>query len=749
MSDNKLSNKSYENLSQELSDELTKKLTNNLIDYNSIDELEKELDMINKNKPIIDIKLSDEQNKIIKSKSNIKVDAVAGSGKTTTILHMSIENSDKKVFQITYNNLLKREVRKKASRLCLDNMEIHTYHSLAVKYYNPSAYTDEEIKKILSSNLPLKLNKTLNDTDNFNNQIDILFIDETQDMILDYYKLVKKFIFDTNSKPQIIILGDKYQGIYDFKGADVKFLTLADKIWDVKFKNLNLSTSYRLTNQIAWFVNNIMLGYNRINSIKNGSKVDYYISNPYKVYKKIGKYLIDKINKNIILPSDIFILVPSLKTIESPYKKLENYLVKHGIKCITPVSDDTKLDDKTISNKVVFTTYHQSKGRERKIVILYNFDNSYLEYYTRENISNTKICPNILYVGATRASEKLILIQDFNSKPLDFIYISKLKSNNYLNIIYTESSQPNKNINKLNKKKNKLEIKKVNVSDLVKFISPITLDTIINLIENNMFKEVKEPSNKLISIPNKIKIINKDIILWEDVSDLNGLVIPAILESRLNKSKSTIEIYVEEKLQHKFLSNGCSKYIGKINIPCVNIRDFLKIGNIYTSLQNKLHAKLAQIKKYNWLDEKMISKCHLHMNMINSNTLFEIIIKSDLKPTLDYFEYKHELYGMIHINGRIDAISDDSIWEFKCVDYLSIEHKLQIIVYYWMWVKTNMSSIWGDKKFSLINIKSGQILELDLSKYYIIEQIVDILFDEKYLKKNKLNDFEFIKMCTK
>jgi hypothetical protein len=46
--------------------------------------------------------------------------------------------------------------------------------------------------------------------------------------------------------------------------------------------------------------------------------------------------------------------------------------------------------------------------------------------------------------------------------------------------------------------------------------------------------------------------------------------------------------------------------MGTINIPCQTIRDFLKIGNVYTSLQNKLHAKLAQIKKYNWITESMV-----------------------------------------------------------------------------------------------------------------------------------------------
>ena len=122
------------------------------------------------------------------------------------------------------------------------------------------------------------------------------------------------------------ILGDKYQGIYEFKGANIKFLTLADKIWNNNFIELTLSISYRLTNQISWFINNIMLGYNRIITNKSGPPVDYYIANSYKIYKKIGKYLLNIIKNETILASDIFILIPSVKTLDSPYKKLDNYL---------------------------------------------------------------------------------------------------------------------------------------------------------------------------------------------------------------------------------------------------------------------------------------------------------------------------------------------------------------------------------------------------------------------------------------
>jgi hypothetical protein len=136
------------------------------------------------------------------------------------------------------------------------------------------------------------------------------------------------------------------------------------------------------------------------------------------------------------------------------------------------------------------------------------------------------------------------------------------------------------------------------------------------------------------------------------------------------------------------------------------------------------------------------------MNMIDANTLFEITIKSESELQVDWLEYEHDTYGLIQLRGRLDAITNDCVWEFKCVDYLSIEHKLQLIVYYWMWSHAKMSNKYGNKKFSIINIKSGQILELNTTQYYIIEQIINILFDEKYLKKNEFTDLEFINMCN-
>ena len=148
---------------------------------------------------------------------------------------------------------------------------------------------------------------------------------------------------------------------------------------------------------------------------------------------------------------------------------------------------------------------------------------------------------------------------------------------------------------------------------------------------------------------------------------------------------------------------------------------------------------MAQIRKYNWLDINMVFSCHNNMKMINSDTIFEIPISNNSET--DYIEITHDIFGLIQIKGRIDAICSDCVWEFKCVDYLSIEHKLQLIIYYWIWNKSILPEKYGSKMFCLLNIKSGQILKLDTNKKFIIDQIVEILLHDKYSEKKNSQTF--------
>ena len=85
---------------------------------------------------------------------NVVLDAVAGSGKSTTILSLATRLPNKRVLQITYNAMLRKEIQTKIETLGIKNIKVHTFHSLAVRYYLKSAHTDTGIRKIVVEKMP-------------------------------------------------------------------------------------------------------------------------------------------------------------------------------------------------------------------------------------------------------------------------------------------------------------------------------------------------------------------------------------------------------------------------------------------------------------------------------------------------------------------------------------------------------------------------------------------------------------------
>jgi hypothetical protein len=132
-------------------------------------------------------------------------------------------------------------------------------------------------------------------------------------MTILYFRFLKKFCLDHGGQIQILILGDRMQGLYEFKGSDSRFLTCADILWD-KYPLLkspvwhkcSLKTSYRITNQMGKFVNTIMLGEDRLHTCRDGEPVVYLRRNP----RDAEKYFIYKICTLITegnSPSDFFV----------------------------------------------------------------------------------------------------------------------------------------------------------------------------------------------------------------------------------------------------------------------------------------------------------------------------------------------------------------------------------------------------------------------------------------------------------
>ena len=73
-------------------------------------------------------------------------------------------------------------------------------------------------------------------------------------------------------------------------------------------------------------------------------------------------------------------------------QKFENILAERDIPIYVPSGDDSQIgSDSLVAKKVLFSTFHQSKGLERKVVVIFDFSGNYFKYFGRDYDPNT--CP--------------------------------------------------------------------------------------------------------------------------------------------------------------------------------------------------------------------------------------------------------------------------------------------------------------------------------------------------------------------
>lgn len=81
------------------------------------------------------MELTEEQRDIINSTGNIKINAIAGSGKTTTIIeYAKTRRKSGKILYLAFNKSVKLEATKKFKDKKLNNVRVETAHSLAYKH---------------------------------------------------------------------------------------------------------------------------------------------------------------------------------------------------------------------------------------------------------------------------------------------------------------------------------------------------------------------------------------------------------------------------------------------------------------------------------------------------------------------------------------------------------------------------------------------------------------------------------------
>ena len=162
---------------------------------------------------------------------------------------------------------------------------------------------------------------------------------------------------------------------------------------------------------------------------------------------------------------------------------------------------------------------------------------------------------------------------------------------------------------------------------------------------------------------------------------------------------------------------------------------------LYFTTQQKVLFKLAQINRYDWLDDQIIDSCINNIKKITNHN--SLVFEVHIDPVHHVSSNKEILF-----NGRLDAVDNTYVWEFKCVDKLLLEHKLQCLIYFWLWSKS-MIAKHGTRKFRLYNIKTNELLEIKEDCFDDLLEIVEIIINNKFAKSCHIPDELFINSLQK
>jgi hypothetical protein len=690
--------------------------------------------------------ISNEQKKIIDSLKdfhNVVVDSVAGSGKTTTNLHIAKHFTQKRILLLTYNSKLKLETRERVGKLGICNMDVHSYHSFAYNHYEYCT-TDTELKKIINSGMPPK---TLF-------RYDLIVLDEAQDITPLLYEFVCKIFYDNSKKngvtelmegeggAQMCIFGDKHQTIFEYNEADRRYMMMASNVFGMngkRWQNCNLSTSFRLTKNMANYINECLLKKKRIHARKVTLVKPIYMICDCFMYKK-EVYIFDMVQKflaNGYAPGEIMVLAPSLRSDKCPARVLEN-MIKTKTSTLVHVclGESDVPSEELMRGKILFSTFHQTKGMERKVVFVYGFDMSYFLYYKKNKDPHEM--PDELYVAVTRASEHLIMLHHYTHDYLPFIDIEKIRKHCDF-YIFREIKE-----NTVYKKKEKHI--SVSVTDLLNHVPFNYIDQCYEYLDSVCANAQYE--KKVLSVPIEIK--QKCLGTVESVSDITGVAIPTLYELKLKMDISILRELVQNKFMDEFRSSAAKKLVqfcvemdleriyagleerGFRELP---VRELLFIANCWITNESRYFFRLYQIRDYEWLTSEHVNVLLARFSTlgISDESEFEkrVMVKSD--QTMDM---------NMDINGRIDCIDQrhKKIYEFKCVRKIKKEHILQLAIY--MYINfTNKNYM--DYEYVLYNILTNEYISVkcNISNLW---NIIYTIFRYKFNKKIMPPDSEFL-----
>ena len=382
-------------------------------------------------------------------------------------------------------------------------------------------------------------------------------------------------------------------------------------------------------------------------------------------------------------PGNTFVLAPSLRSARSPVRLLENFLVRMDeFPCYVPTADERELNQPAMSGKIVFSTFHQSKGMERDLVIVYGMEDSAIHRYT-----DPLTCDNKLYVALTRSKKQLIVLQDQSKPHLQFVDPKTLAT--YATVV--TRSDPTKWL-KTHPYVVQQQRQLLNTGTIL--YPPTTFVT--TLLRHCHFEDLEKIEQAMCTyeVLHHANENRQKNIMLHILNHVTTSISPLQTEEVSDLSGTALQAWIEYELVGTLRSIGKSN---TIDIPNpLSAQALLIMANDYdANVTSEYRSRRNQIRdhQHTWLDQN-----HLHYAWSNFSRKIDLdaiyAFETQLTYTLSDLPQANDSNVSCKIVGSIDMIEVNSsdaskvtIWELKFTAQIQSHHLIQAATYgilYWL-----------------------------------------------------------------
>lgn len=710
---------------------------------------------------------------LLHTNDNLIIDAIAGSGKTTTILHLAQSSPHTNFLVLVYNRRLMLETEERVQGLGLQNVTVLNYHTLGARYYTPECATDQGLKRVVEEDMSVVEGLRLPD-------FSVLVMDEQQDMTPILKRFVDKVIRDKGfvgpgrvpmdrvNHLRVVVLGDKRQEVYSFNNADSRFLTMAAQpevfgyLNDNKWTAADQTTSNRVTQQNVDFINQQMLKQPlgaAMRAVRNASqdgapypKPRYVICDPYE---DIMNEILRLLETCGLSPTEIIVLAPSVRG-ASPAVYLANDLALSGIPVFRSDSDVSDIAPEVASGKVLICTYHQAKGIERRASVVLGFDQGYHTWFDKTVTPRTAVS-NPQYVAATRALEHLVLIHDSKRAALPFVDLDRVGETCELATVRPLEVEP---------PRQKERIPAFSVTALCRNLSETLITDCLGRLD---FRLLAAPAYGVPAPPTEIEDRSG---LLEGVSSITGTAAPAVFQWRQRRQTSIIsgplKLLRPPKRQPRRrnplreLPEVLYKRLELVEAACtggvLSTADILYLANLEMAAKDKDITKLLAIPldRYDWLSEAHCRDIRYTLNSLPTPAKISGRgIHFELIKYRKFLDVTHgggptspvKKRGVI-VTGAMDICrprgASKAVWEVKYTESLQPENLLQTALYVLL--------LGEPASGFLVSARTGQTVQVLPRTSGSLMEILQLLVDaksggEQTRLLNTYSDEEFLAEC--